>query len=80
VETAKKALFEQEQVLRAQDGFLARRLAQQAQYGWIMARDAELDRKISALTATEVSAAVKRHIQPALISCFKSGDFKKAAQ
>ena len=78
VETAKKALFEQERVLRAQDGFLARRLAQQAQYGWTMARDAELDRKISRLSAADVNAAVKRHIDPSLISCFKAGDFKVA--
>jgi zinc protease len=78
VETAKKAFLQERQVTRAQDGSLARELAHNAQYGWTMARDAELDRKIAALSAADVNAALKRKLDPATISIFKAGDFKKA--
>jgi zinc protease len=78
VETARKAFLQERQVGRADDRGLVRQLARNAQYGWTMARDAELERKISALSAADVSAAVKRHIDPSAISIFKGGDFKKA--
>lgn len=79
VESAKKAFLQEQQVQRSEDRFLARRLAQQARFGWTMARDGEVERKISALTADEVNAAVKRHIDPSSITIIKAGDFKKAA-
>jgi len=78
VETAKKALLDERQVGRADDRGLVRQLARNAQYGWTMARDAELERKISALSPADVSAAVKRHVDLSSISIFKGGDFKKA--
>ncbi len=78
VETAKRALLQEQGVLRAQDGYLARRLALQAQYGWTMTRDAELDNKIAALSTDEVNSAVKRHIDLAAMSYIEGGDFKKA--
>jgi len=78
VEVAKKALLQEEQARRSEDGFLARRLALQAQYEWTMARDAELDRKIAALSAADVNAAVKRHIDLPAMSYVEGGDFKKA--
>jgi zinc protease len=78
VETAKKAFLQERQVGRAQDQGLARTLAHNAQYGWTMARDADLDQKISALSAAEINAALKRHINAGTISIFKAGDFKKA--
>jgi zinc protease len=55
-----------------------RQLARNAQYGWTMARDADLESKIAALTPEQVSAAVKRHLDPASFSIVKGGDFKKA--
>jgi zinc protease len=78
VEVAKKAFLDQRQVDRANDAGLARQLVRNAQYGWTMARQAELEQKISALTPADVNAAVKRHIDPASLSIFKGGDFKKA--
>jgi zinc protease len=79
VETAKKALLQERQVDRSEDASLVRTLARNARFGWTMARDAALEQKISALSAEEVSAAVKRHIDPATITIIKAGDFKKAA-
>jgi zinc protease len=79
VETAKKALLQERQVGRSEDESLVRTLARNARFGWTMARDAALEQKISALSAADVSAAVKRHIDPATITIIKAGDFKKAA-
>jgi zinc protease len=79
VDTAKKAFLQEQQVSRAQDGNLVRRLGRNAQHGWTMARDADLERKISALTPEEINAAVKRHVDPAAFSYFKGGDFKKSS-
>jgi zinc protease len=53
-------------------------LQRDAQFGWTMAHDAEIDQKIAALTADDVNAAVKRQLDLASISYFKGGDFKKA--
>ena len=79
VETAKKALLQERQVDRAEDQALVRTLARNARFGWTMARDAAMEQKISALSPEQVSAAVKRHIDPSTISIIKAGDFKKAA-
>ena len=43
-----------------------------------MQRDADLDAKVSALTVPQLNAAVKKYFDPAVISYFKAGDFKKA--
>jgi zinc protease len=76
--TAKKTYFQDQQVARAQDRNLVGELAQNAQYGRTMARDAAIDAKIAALTPADISAALKRHLDPSSISIFKAGDLKKA--
>ena len=78
VASMKKEFLEEQQVDRAEDRSLVRELARNARYGYTMARDAEIERKISALTPGEISAAVKRHLDPASLSIVKAGDFKKA--
>jgi zinc protease len=78
VEEFKKAVLEERQVGRSQDQGLARLLQRNAQYGYTMAREAELERKIAALSAADINAAVKRNIDLSTISIFKAGDFKKA--
>ncbi len=78
VETAKKAFLQERQVGRSDDRSLVRQLQRNAQYGWTMARDAELENKISSLSPAEINAAVKRRIDPAALSIVKGGDFKKA--
>src|SRR5207302_7845043 len=79
VDPARKELVQERQIARAEDGKVVRQLQRNAEHGWTMARAAELERKIGALTVADVNAAVKRHINPSSISYFKGGDFKKAA-
>ncbi len=76
--TAKKTYFQDQQVARSQDRNLAGQLASNAQYGRTMAREAAIDAKIAALTPADISAALKRHLDPTSISIFKAGDLKKA--
>jgi zinc protease len=75
---AKKTYFQDQQVGRSQDRNLAGLLATNAQYGRTMAREAAIDAKIAALTPADVSAALKRRLDPSAISIFKAGDLKKA--
>jgi zinc protease len=79
VATAQKAFLQEREGSRANDDSLVRTLARNARFGWTMDRDAQLERKIGALSAEDVSAAVKRHIDLSTISIIKAGDFKKAA-
>jgi zinc protease len=78
VETAKSGWLKRDMVSRAQDAQLARRLGSLAFYERTMSFDAERMKKIQALTPADVLAAMKRHVDPARISIFKAGDFKKA--
>ena len=78
VETARRAFLEDQQVRRSQDQFLVGLLRRNAQFGWTMARDAEIESHISALSAADINAAVKRDLDLSSISYFEGGDFKKA--
>ncbi len=75
---AKKTYAQDMQVGRSQDRNLAAILAQNAQYNRTMARDAAIDAKIAALTPADISAVLKKRIDPSAISIFKAGDLKKA--
>ena len=77
VETAKKALLIDQQLGRSQDRNLATNLANQARYGWTMARTEAIEKKVANLTAADVNAAAKKWIDPASFSIVKAGDFKK---
>jgi len=78
VAAAKKSYLEERMLGRTQDAGLARTLAQNEQFGWTMARDADLDSKVIALTPAQINATVRKYLDPASISYFKAGDFKKA--
>jgi zinc protease len=78
VADAKKTYLEERMLGRTQDAGLARTLAQNEQFGWTMARDAALDSKVTALTTAQINTAVRKYFDPAAISYFKAGDFKKA--
>jgi zinc protease len=71
--------IQEQQVDRSDDDSLARMLTSRDYDGRTMAWDAELEKKISALTADDVGKAVRRNIDLAQISIVKAGDFKKAA-
>ena len=79
VAAAKKAFLQQRQMQRADDETLARQLARNDHFGWSMARQASEERKVSELSAEEISAALRRHLDPATLVIFKAGDFKKPA-
>jgi zinc protease len=78
VEGAKKAYLEQRAVGRASDTALASLLAGHENQGRTMKWDQDLEAKIAALTADQVNAAFRRHIDPATLSIVKGGDFKAA--
>jgi zinc protease len=78
VETAKKALLQDQQLGRSQDASLARTLATQARYGWTMKRTEEHEKMVAALSPAQVNGAAKKYIDPAALSIYKAGDFKKA--
>ena len=78
IDAGKKAMLEEEVVRRTQDQGLARLLAARERFGRTMKFDEAFDSKIGALTAEQVNAAVRRHLDPAGFVIVKAGDFNKA--
>ncbi|HKP73482.1 MAG TPA: pitrilysin family protein [Pyrinomonadaceae bacterium] len=78
IEKAKSGYLQRQQVSRAQDAALARTLASRLYLNHTLAWDADLEKRIAALTPEQVTAAVRRHIDPAKITIIKAGDFAKA--
>ena len=77
VAAGKKSLLDARRLARAQDGALVGRLA-----GYLFARrtfawDIELEKRIAALTPEEVSAALRKYVDPARLALVAAGDFKK---
>ena len=64
---------------RSQDGSLAGLFVSQAELGRTMQRELDLEKRITLLSPDQLAAAFKKWIDPASISYFKAGDFKKAA-
>jgi zinc protease len=79
VATAKNALMQQRQLDRARDATLAGLFVSQAELGRTMQRESDLEKKINDTTPEQLSAIFKKWIDPATISYFKAGDFKKTA-
>jgi zinc protease len=79
VATAKTALMQERQLGRSQDNQLVGLLVSQAELGRTMQRESDLEKKINDTTPEQLSAIFKKWIDPATISYFKAGDFKKAA-
>ncbi|MBZ5617827.1 MAG: insulinase family protein [Acidobacteriia bacterium] len=78
VAEAKKAYLDSRMVSRAQDGALLTLLASHEQLGRTMKWDEQLEQKIQALTAEQISAAFRKHIDAAALSIVKAGDFRAA--
>lgn len=79
VTAAKSGYLQSQQVGRAQDGGLARKLAQYRYLNRTLAWDGELEKKIASLTPDEIVAALRRHIDPSKLTIVKAGDFSKSA-
>jgi zinc protease len=80
VEKAKSGWLKSRQVGRAQDNELVGALSTSLFYNRTMVWDAEIDKKVEALTSEQILAAMRKHIDPARITIVKAGDFAKAAQ
>jgi zinc protease len=78
---AKSAALQNFQVTRSQDEYLARTWSQYLTKpeGRTFAYDAELEQRIGALTAEQVSAAAKKYLDYTQLTIVKAGDFAKAA-
>lgn len=78
VAAAKSGWLQNRTVGRAQDGSVASSLNNNLFVNRTMAWEKQLDDKVSALTAEQINAAMKRHIKPENLSIIKAGDFAKA--
>ncbi len=76
VEEGKKAILQARRLQRAQDRSLVSRLALYAYVGRTFAWDIELEEKIARLTPAQVSAALRKYIDPDRLTIVFAGDFK----
>jgi zinc protease len=76
VETAKKGLLEARRIARSQNRSLATRLSNYLFVGRTFAWDVDFEKRIGALDPAAVTAALRRHIDPARVSVVKAGDFR----
>lgn len=77
VEAGRKALLEARRLARTQDRALAGRLALYLFAERTFAWDRQFEARIASLTADEVNAALRRHLDPKRVSFVKAGDFRK---
>jgi zinc protease len=78
VAAAKKAWLQERSIGRSQDGALVGLLAVRSRFERTLKFDESMDAKVNALTAEQVSAAFRQHVDPAAFIVVKAGDFKKA--
>lgn len=79
VAAARSGYFQAQQVSRAQDSELGRKLSNYLFIDRTLSWDQELEKKIEALTPDQILAALRRHLDPAKLSLIKAGDFAKVA-
>jgi zinc protease len=72
----KKAWADARLVGRSADATLLTQMASHALLGRTFQWDGDLEAKVQALTAGQINAAFRKHIDPAAISIVKGGDFK----
>jgi len=77
VEEGRKSLLEARRMARTQDRALVGRLGTYLFAKRTFAWDIEFESRIAALSAEQVNAALRRHIDPARLSVIVAGDFKK---
>jgi zinc protease len=79
-EKGKAAWLQEQQVDRADDRGLLGTLSGNEYWGRTMSWQADIEKKMAALTLDQVSAAMKKYIDTSAISIVKAGDFKKVGQ
>jgi zinc protease len=76
VETGKKSWLEARRLSRSQDRAIVGRLGTYLFLKRSFMWDAELERKVAALTPQQVHEAMQKHIDPRKLSIIRAGDFK----
>ena len=76
VAAAKKAIRDARTMGRAQDQPLLRLIVTREDAERTLAWDEQMDAKLDALTADQVNAAFRRHVDASALSIVKAGDFK----
>jgi zinc protease len=76
---AKKAFIQQLKVQRSADRFLVGMLGRELHAGRTFAYYTDLEAKVRALTADQVSQAFRKYIQPKRLVIVQAGDFPKAS-
>ena len=77
VESGKRGLLEARRLARTQDRALTSRLASYLHLGRTLAWDIDFEKRIAALTPEQVREALRRHVDPKMLSVMKAGDFRK---
>jgi len=80
IDKAKSGWLQGRSVSRAQDNELVGNLAHYLFVGRTLAWDAEFEKKVMALDAAQIRAALQRHLKPANFTVVKAGDFAGAAK
>ena len=75
VEQARTGWLQSREVSRAQDNALSNKLVQYLYLNRTLAFDAELDRRVRALTPDQINAAMRRYIDPSKMVIVEAGDF-----
>ncbi len=79
IAAAKSGWLQSRQVQRANDGGLTGRLNNYRYLGRTIMWDADLEAKVSALTPEQISAAMRKFLDPSKFVIVKAGDYAKAS-
>jgi len=74
---AQRAYLEAQKVGRTGDAAIAGQIASNLSLGRTFAHTAEAEKQIAALTPEAITAAFRRHVDPARLVIVRAGDFKK---
>ncbi len=77
---AKSGTLQQRMQTRAQDGALAGGWTYNLHLGRTFAFSKAFEDRVSALTVADVNAALRKHLDPAMLTVVKAGDFKGKAK
>jgi zinc protease len=77
---AKSGWLQSRQVTRAQDPALARTLATDLYLKRTLAWDADFEKKVAGLTNEQITAAMRKYLDPSKMTIVKAGDFANAVK
>jgi zinc protease len=80
LDTARSGWLQGRGVARSQDQQLASKMASDLFVERTLKWDADVERKVAALTVAQVNAAVRRHIRLDAVTIVKAGDFARAKE